>query len=287
MLGLYSSHTSLSSFSTMNVQFLTAVLAASITGVIAQAQSASAFSWNNAWTQPTIQSAAQTGFNHLPFQQFVQQEGLKLSTANLAKVDLSKLKLKFDYDVKSYFINEGAGYQNQLAFESTGTTTQSGLLFRDISCSSADNVTGATCQGAWGGDALNFGDRVSTGTIKAGSQLNFWLRANGVHRGNNSYIFGTQDASNPDGLQHAVAYAYKGMIVMGFEDLFGDARVDQKTGKFGEWSDRDFNDTVFVVDIGEDNLRAIQDVPEPGSLAAIGLAASAGISALRRRVLDV
>jgi hypothetical protein len=268
----------------MKVQLLTAVLAASITGVVAQAQSASAFTWNNAWTQPTIKSAAQTGFKHLPFQQFVQQEGLKLENAGLAKVDLSKLNLKFDYNVKSYFINEGAGYQNQLAFESTGTTTKSGLLFKDIACGTADNVAGATCQGAWGGDTLNFGDSVSTGTIKAGSQLNFWLRANGVHRGDNSYIFGTQNASNADGLQHAVAYAYKGMIVMGFEDLYGDGKSSQ--GKFGERSDRDFNDTVFVVDIGEDNLKAIQNVPEPGSLAAIGLAASAGIRALRRRVLD-
>jgi hypothetical protein len=267
----------------MKVQILTAVLAASITGVVSQAQSASAFEWNNAWTQPTIKSAAQTGFNHLPFQQFVQQEGLKLETAGLAKVDLSKLNLKFDYNVKSYFINEGAGYQNQLAFESTGTTNKSGALFKDISCSTADNVTGATCQGAWGGDALNFGDSVSTGTIKAGSQLNFWLRANGLHRGDSSYIFGTQDASNADKLQHAVAYAYKGMIVMGFEDLYGDGKSHQ--GKFNEKSDRDFNDTVFVIDIGEDNLKAIQNVPEPGSLAAIGLAASAGIRTIRRRVL--
>jgi Domain of unknown function (DUF4114) len=265
----------------MKVQILTAVLAASITGVVSQAQSASAFEWNNAWTQPTIQSAAQTGFNHQPFQQFVQQERLELKTAGLAKIDLSKLNLKFDYNVKSYFINEGAGYQNQLAFESTGTTTKSGALFNDISCGPTD--TG--CVGAWGGDALDLGDSVSTGTIKAGSQLNFWLRANGVHRGNDAYIFGTQDASNPDKLQHAVAYAYKGMIVMGFEDLYGNASVDQKSGKFGEWSDRDFNDAVFVIDIGEDNLKAIQNVPEPGSLAAIGLAASAGIRTIRRRVL--
>jgi hypothetical protein len=263
----------------MKVQLLTAVLAASITGVVSQAPSASAFTWDNAWTQPTIQSAAQTGFNHQPFQQFVQQERLELSTAGLAKIDLSKLNLKFDYNVKSYFINEGAGYQNQLAFESTGTTTKSGVLFNDISCGTTD----VGCIGAWGGDALDLGDGVSTGTIKAGSQLNFWLRANGVHRGNDSYIFGTQTASNADGLQHAVAYAYKGMIVLGFEDLYGDGTSNQ--GKFGEKSDRDFNDTVFVIDIGEDNLKAIQNVPEPGSLAAIGLAASAGIRTIRRRVL--
>jgi hypothetical protein len=270
----------------MKVQLLTAVLAASITGVVSQAQSASAFTWNNAWTQPTIQSAAQTGFDHLSFQQFVQKERLELKTADMARVDLSKLNLKFDYNVKSYFINEGAGYRNQLAFQSTGTTNTSGLIYKDIACGTADNVTGATCQGAWGGDTLNFGDSVNLGTIKAGSQLDFWLRADGANRGDKSYIFGTQNASNADGLQHAIAYAYKGMIVMGFEDLYGDGKSNQ--GKFNERSDRDFNDTVFVIDIGEDNLKAIQTkVPEPGSLAAIGLAASAGIRTLRRRVLDV
>jgi hypothetical protein len=266
----------------MKVQLLTAMLAASVTGVVAQAQSASAFEWNNSWSQPTIQSAT-SSFNHLDYQQFVQSEGLKLTTANLAKVDLSKLFLKYDHEVKTYFINEGAGYRNQLAFESKGTTTKSGLLFNDISCSTADNVAGATCQGAWGGDALNFGDNVSAGTVKAGSQLNFWLRANGLNRGDKSYIFGTQDVSNADKLQHAVAYAYKGKIVLGFEDLYGNGKSNQ--GKFDEKSDRDFNDTVFVIDIGEDNLKAIQNVPEPGALAALGLAASAGIRTLRRRVM--
>jgi hypothetical protein len=269
----------------MKTQLLTAALttATVISGVVSQAQSASAFTWNNSWTQPTIQSAAQTGFNHLDFQKFVQQERFELKTAGLAKVDLKKLNLKFDHEVKTYFINEGAGYRNQLALESTGTTTQSSLLFKDISCSDADNVTGATCRGGWGGDALNFGDSVSSGIVKAGSQLNFWLRANGLNRGDNAYIFGTQDASNADKLQHAVAYSYKGKLVIGFEDLYGDGKSNQ--GKFNERSDRDFNDTVFVVDIGEDNLKAIQNVPEPGSLAALGLAGSAGIRALRRRVL--
>jgi hypothetical protein len=269
----------------MKVQFLTAALTAAtaISGVVTQAQSASAFTWDNSWSQPTIQSGANAGFNHLPFQKFVQKERLKLDTASMSKVDLSKLFLKSDYNVKASFINEGAGYRNQLAYESTGATTRSGGLFNDISCSDADNVTGATCQGGWGGDALNFGDTVKTGLIKAGSQLNFWLRADGLNRGNNAYIFGTQDSDNADKLQHAVGYAYKGMLLIGFEDLFGDGTSEQ--GKFGEKSDRDFNDTVFVVDIGKDNLNAVQGIPEPSALAAIGLAATVGIRTLRRRVL--
>ncbi len=269
----------------MKVQVLTAALTAitAISGVVSQAQSASAFTWNNNWQAPTIKSGAEANFDHLPFQKFVQQESLKLDSAPMAKIDLSKLKLKFNHNVSVSFINEGAGYRNQLAFQSTGTTNQSGLLFGDIACSSADNVAGATCQGAWGGDTLNFGDTVQTGILQAGSQLNFWLRGNGLYRGDDSYIFGTQTADNADLLQHAVGYAYNGKLLIGFEDLYGDGTGSQ--GKFGEWSDRDFNDTVFVVDIGKDNLNALQGVPEPGALGAIGLAATVGIRTLRRRVL--
>jgi hypothetical protein len=69
---------------------------------------------------------------------------------------------------------------------------------------------------------------------------------------------------------------------MGFEDLYGSGTSGQ--GKFGERSDRDFNDTVFIVDIGKKNVDAFlgQDVPEPSiMLSLLGLSA-AGALKLRR-----
>jgi hypothetical protein len=262
------------------------VAAAAITGSFAQASAASAFTWNNNWQQPQIFSGASVGFDHKPFQKFVQAEGVAIPNSGQKKIDANNLFLKYDHDVKVSFINEGAGYRNQLAFTSTGATNTSGLLFNDIACSGT--YDGATCSGDWGGDTLKFGDTVKTGMIKGGSQLDFGLRANGLYRGDDAYIFGTPESANPDGLNHVVAYTYGSRyLLMGFEDLYGSGTSAQ--GKFGEGSDRDFNDTVFVVDIGEANVQCLNEgtcntkTPEPAAaIGLIGLAATAWAAKRRR-----
>lgn len=272
----------------MNRQLISAIIGVSAIVSVAQPQSASAqsagsFVWDNAWTQGPILSASTTGFDHTPFQQFVQQERLELSSAPLLKVDLSKLKLKNDYKPTAFFINEAAAYRNQLAYQATGTTNRSNLLFGDISCGPTD----VGCGGPWGGDALNLGDGVSLGQLTAGTQIDFWLRADGYNLQQNGNLFGTQAAVNLDGLQHAVAYSYKGYLLLGFEDLYGDrgATGVDANGRKNENSDRDFNDVVFAIDIGEDNLTQITDVPEPGAIGAIAMAAAAGLGAVRRRLI--
>lgn len=260
---------------TLLTGLLTAVTLATTSFV---ASPANAFSWNNSWTQPTIKSKALTGFDDSPFQQFVQGERIHLSNAAQFQLDPSKLFLKHDHDVSVFFINEGASYRNQLAYEATGTTNRSGLLFKDIS--SAEAI------GNWGGDALNLGDGVNIGKVSGGTQLDFWLRADGLNRGSNASIFGTQTASNLDKLQHVVAYAYKNYIMLGFEDLYGGlyaSGIDSNTGKYNESSDRDFNDVVMVVDVGEANIKELVGVPEPSvTLALIGMSV-AGALGLRRR----
>lgn len=264
----------------MKTKLLTGLLTATaaLAGGLFFSSPANAFSWNNAWTQPTIRSKAQTGFNDTPFQQFVQSERVQLSNAGQFLLDPSKLFLKYDHDVSVYFINEGASYRNQLAYQATGATNSSGLVFKDISSSEAI--------GNWGGNALDLGDGVNIGTIKGGTQLDFWLRADGLKLGNNANIFGTQTNSNLDKLQHVVAYAYNNYILLGFEDLYGGLRAtgtDPLTGKKNENSDRDFNDVVMVVDIGKANVRDLMGVPEPSiTLALVGMGV-AGAMGLRRR----
>jgi hypothetical protein len=256
--------------------------AASLIGIAGEVAPASAFTWNNSWNQPTIYSNSQTNFNDAPFQQFVQVERVALPNVGMHLLDANNLRLRYAHDVSVYFINEGAGYRNQLAYEATGATPASGLIFNDIS--SAESI------GNWGGDALDLGDGVKLGSFQANTQLDFWLRANGLDWGNSANIFGTQVASNADRLEHAVAYAYNNYLLLGFEDLYGELNAsgtDGQTGLQNERSDRDFNDTVFVVDIGEENVRYLVDgptsVPEPSitfGLMGIGLCSLLGV---RRR----
>lgn len=261
----------------MNNKFLTglAVAAATVTGAVVHAPSASAFTWNNSWSQPTIYSKQQVGFNDAPYQKYVQAEGVAIPNSGQFLLDPSKLNLKFAHDVSVSFINEGAGFRNQLGFSSTGTTKTSGKIFNDISCE------GAGCVGAWGGNALKLGDTVKLGTIKGGSQLDFGLKADGFNGGTN--IFGTKIPGNADGLQHVVAYAVdKSHLLLGFEDLYG---AKGATGGKNQNSDRDFNDVVVVVDVGEKNLKVLkgEKVPEPSIvLSLLGLGA-AGLVVRRRQ----
>jgi hypothetical protein len=263
----------------MKTSILTTLFATStvLASVLALAAPVKAFSWNNSWTQPTIRSKTEIGFDDAPFQKFVQAERIQLPGAGQFLLDPSKLFLKYEHEVKVHFINEGAGYRNQLAFEATGATNASGLVFSDISSTEAI--------GNWGGDALKLGDTVSLGKMAAGTQLDFWLRADGYNGGTN--IFGTKTASNLDRLQHVVAYAYRNYLILGFEDLYGDLwaqGIDPLTGIANENSDRDFNDVVVVVDIGEANLRELTGVPEPTMVMALAATGLMGALGLRRRL---
>lgn len=270
----------------MKLNLLTALIAATatLTGLVSKVETASAadFSWDSSWTQPTVYNKSQTGFNDTPFQQFVQAESVALPNSGQFKLDPTQLNLKYDHDVSVYFINEGAGYRNQLAFNATGTTNKSGLLFNDISCE------GDGCVGGWGGNALKFGDGVNIGNVTAGTQLDLWLRADGLNRGTSANIFGTETTSNADGLQHAVAYAYNNYIILAFEDLYGGLHasgLDSATGKWNEGSDRDFNDVIVVLDIGEANVRELigATVPEPSVTLSMFAVGAIGMFGLRRR----
>ena len=184
------------------------------------------------------------------FQQFSNTESsaLDLSTLNARKLDTTRLELTYDNDVKVYFINEGAGYRNQLAINATRTTPVSGMLFNNVSCHNTD----PDCQGKWSSPsdpahALKAGDYVDVGTLLAGTKLDFQVLANGYSNPNPD-IWYTDDSLNSDGLQHVIAYAYEGYLVLGWEDINGGG-------------DMDYNDVVFAIYIGDDNLAAIPTDP--------------------------
>ena len=156
----------------MKTTFITGLIAATtLVGVFSQVSAATAFEWDNTWQQSTILNKSVTGFNDVPFQQFVQKERVAIPGAQQFQLDPAKLKLAFDHNVSVFFINEGAGFRNQIAFEATGTTAKSGLVFSDVS--STESLL-ANADGP-----LKKGDGINLGNMTAGTQLDFWLRADG------------------------------------------------------------------------------------------------------------
>jgi hypothetical protein len=214
--------------------------------------------WNTATSETKDKSTDESGFQSLIplFQSYVQQERVAIpdNIVNTIKLDPNTLQLKFDHHVRVWFINEGAAYQNQLAYESINASShQKGLVFDEISCVS-------DCQLSNGTNApLEIGDYVDLGKITAGSQLNFFLKADGKNGGTN--IYGADTTQNPDQLQHWIAYLIDNQyLLMGVEDLFNGG-------------DKDYNDAVIVVDFGKGNLVS---VPEPSyAVAILGVAAVA------------
>lgn len=185
--------------------------------------------------------------NYLPaFQQFITTnlgETSVFEDAQLFNIDPTELVLKSDHDSRVYFISEGAGFRNTLGFNTNGESginESSQLIFPDASA--GGSRTNST--------PLQEGDFVELGTIEEGTQLDFFLIANGASGGSN--VFSTEN--NPDGLQHMIAFVPPGSpyLLVGFEDLLGGG-------------DLDYNDILFAVDIGKENLDSIVGAPEPGT----------------------
>jgi hypothetical protein len=120
-------------------------------------------------------------------------------------------------------------------------------------------------------EPLQAGDFVDLGTFSAGTLLDFFLIADGTYGGTD--VFSTTTSFNQDGLVHAVSLAPNGSpyLIISFEDLWGGG-------------DMDYNDLVFAVFLGQDNVSKFKSLgaPEP-SLAAGSLIALAAIFGRKRR----
>ena len=182
-------------------------------------------------------------------------------------LDPSKLKLQEKSDVRVYFIGEGAGFNNSLGFNTTGTGVSEGdpqLIFPNSS-STVSSYDPAKDPKRTNAAPLLPGDFVNLGRMDAGTVLDFFLIANGASGGTN--VFSTDQSANRDGINHVVAFAYamanSPFLIIGFEDIWGGG-------------DRDFNDLLFAVDIGAANIRNLTSTPEPAMattlLGLLGLA---------------
>lgn len=156
-------------------------------------------------------------------------------------LDTEKLYISFESDVRVYFAHEGAGYSNTLGFYLKGgisSDERRKIIFPNVS-SSPGSIRNDV-------NPLYPGDFVDIGTITAGSQLHFFLVSDGANGG--SAVFSTERSLNRDGIHHVVAFAVENTayLLIGFEDMWGGG-------------DRDYNDCMFVVDIGEQNVKALHN----------------------------
>ncbi|MCL4201659.1 MAG: DUF4114 domain-containing protein [Pirellulaceae bacterium] len=199
---------------------------------------------------------------------------------SLIALDPNALRLSVAADVRVYFVGEGAAYHNSLGFNTGGGGIDTGdplLIFPDASSpvtylsSGAEPRTRST--------PLFPGDFVELGSFDAGTQLDFFLIANGANGGRN--IFSTDSRVNSDGIDHVVAFAQvqSPYVLIGFEDMVGGG-------------DRDYNDLLFAVYFGEQNVNTLirtaalhgVPAPEPGFLWLIVAAFSGWLIRTRRRL---
>lgn len=187
-------------------------------------------------------------------------------------LDPSKLKLSFDTAARVYFVGEGAGFRNTLGYSTTGQgplSKDAELIFPNASSPTGYGGSGGQVRNS--NDPLLPGDFVDLGTFKKGTLLEFFIVADGANKGKD--YFSTNLSLNKDGIVHAVSLAPDGSpyLIISFEDMKGGG-------------DRDYNDLVFAVFLGKENLKNFTGLgaPEP-SLAAGSLLALATVFGRKRR----
>jgi hypothetical protein len=159
-------------------------------------------------------------------------------------VDPGKIQLTYDSAVTAYFISEGAGYRNTVGWYDAATDPRQ--------ASNRNQIWRNASQQGSGGNLIT-GSSQFLGNFSGGDEFGFYLTADGANRRSNLPTYYLNDALNGDGVSHIVANLLvdQGLLSIGFEDLWGGG-------------DQDYNDVLFVVDIGVANARQIAaGAPEP------------------------
>lgn len=186
------------------------------------------------------------------FNDLVNDERNSLNTLNLPQADLSKLRWSGGVqDVEVFFINEGAGYRNQL-FYSVDSGTTKNKIFDDISSplSILSNSNGP----------LKLGEGASLGNFAGNTFIDFFVKSNGKNGG--QQFLGFDPDLNPDNLTHILGYTVGDYLLLGFEDIVGGG-------------DEDYNDVVFAV------KGVTTSVPEPSLI--LGLLGASSLMMIRKR----
>jgi hypothetical protein len=203
--------------------------------------------------------AVEFNTNWLPqFRQIINNnlsESVVFSNAPGFKLDSSRffLRQQANRTIRIYFLAEGAGYQNTLGFSFTpaGSPTPGSpkIIFPNASIRSGNTRDND--------NPLKEGDFVDIGVGGNGWQLDFFLISDGFRKWrdsnqtNSNLTWLWNDVKkNSDKLQHVVAFVMPNSpyILVGFEDIVGGG-------------DLDYNDALFVVDVGIENTGPMSDDP--------------------------
>ena len=177
------------------------------------------------------------------FARFVNDESNALSREEVEtqapeRIIPNALRMIEDYEGSVIFIDEGAGYQNSFYLDTQST---SDLIFQNVSCVSSTcvkpNLDLSPEQGVTPGQRVPF-------SFRAGDVLTPKLLVNGALSPASQVYWSNVTQDNADGHQHVMAWKHNGYLVIGFEDM--DFRNPD--------NDKDYNDLVFVFDIGARNL---------------------------------
>lgn len=197
------------------------------------------------------------------------------------QVDPSKLTLATTMDLQAYFVSQSCGYDSTIGFNTTGTGVSSGnpqLIFPSVESTEnmnpnpADNYSPRTPS-----QPLLPGDFVNLGTYAAGTQLNFFMIADGADGGTTTYNSGGA-AANPDGYVHAAAFTPSVFAIPELNSpylflTFKDA-WDQ--------GDQDFNDVTIAINVGAATIHSLLATPEPSMYLTLGGFLALAIWAKRR-----
>ena len=181
----------------------------------------------------------------------------------LFMLDPSKLALATTVNLQAYFISEGAGYDNTIGFNTTGTGAAGGdpkIIFPNATSQEDFNPNPANTYGPrTPSSPLLPGDFVNLGTFAAGTKLDFFLIANGANGGTPVYNSGGASA-NPDGFNHVAAWTTSlnsPYLFLSFEDL-------------PNGGDQDYNDVVIALNVGAKTIHALMATPEPSMYLTLG-----------------
>lgn len=194
-------------------------------------------------------------------------EGAGLDPTLIAAANDPNLHLTAQAKVTFTFLGEGAGYKNSVGY----------FLYDDLGNILESHTIFANASQSGGGGSLKAGDSVVLGVFEAGTNIGFWLKADGYNNSRGS-VYYTLEGLNPEELRHFALWGDHAneRLVFGVEDL-------------PDLGDRDYNDLLFSVSANPYSAinpgAGAAGAPEPATLLLMGsaLAGLAGAGWRRRK----